>query len=66
MALIGITINIYFEKLKNIYFNLSINNYIYMSQNIVSYDFFNKKVINIINAIQNYKKATMETNLNFY
>ena len=27
-----------------------------MSWNIVSYDFFNKKVINIINAIQNYKK----------
>jgi hypothetical protein len=35
-----------------------------MSWNIVSYDFFNKKVINIINAIQNYKKAPMATNLN--
>ena len=36
-----------------------------MSWNIVSYDFFNKKVINIINVIQNYKKATTETNLNY-
>ena len=35
-----------------------------MRWNIVSYDFFNKKVINIINAIQNYKKATMATYLN--
>ena len=36
-----------------------------MSWNIVSYDFFNKKVINIINAIQNYKKAKMSTYLNY-
>jgi hypothetical protein len=36
----------------------------YISWNIVSYDFFNKKVINIINAIQNYKKATTIANLN--
>ena len=35
-----------------------------MSWNIVSYDFFIKKVINIINAIQNYKKETITTNLN--
>ena len=34
---------------------------IYMSQNIVYYDFFNKKVVNIINEIQKCKKAIIRT-----
>ena len=58
-------IYIFFLKRNDIYDHLIIKKKIIkliqylMSRNIVSYDFFNKKVINLINVIQNYKKETM-------